>query len=132
MLRAILALLFIGIVGSAIFPSKVVEPAPLSEEARLAKVAKDAQDARLLVAMRAGRTIKNSLRDPESLKFQTIAANDDASVVCYIYRAKNGFGGMNLEHAVLVGDKISNSPKIWKKNCSAEQLHDVTNARAGI
>lgn len=135
MRKAILILIFAAMVISAFAPDKadgIAQADPLTKE-ELAKQAEEAaRDNRLTKAMHAGRVIKNSLRDPDSLKWQTIRTNDDATVLCYVYRARNGFGGMNLEHAAVVGTSISTSAKVWKRNCQDKNLHDVTGARHGI
>jgi hypothetical protein len=48
----------------------------------------------------AAKALNGSLRNPDSLSFEQILVNSDGSVICMTYRAKNGFGGMNVEHVV--------------------------------
>src|SRR5690606_21641937 len=64
-----------------------------------AKAKNDAERAREEAAfqktVKVASVVKQSLRDPDSLIWESIRANDDASVICLEYRARNGFGGMN-------------------------------------
>jgi hypothetical protein len=69
-------------------------------------------------------TVKASLRNPESVKWELIAANDDASVVCIQYRAQNGFGGMGREITVYANGITSQSVAAWNKHC-AKRLNDM-------
>jgi len=129
MLRAILALIFLGMVGSALFSKDENQaPTPLSEKEVAAQEARRVEDARRQAVINAARSIKSNLRDPDSLKFQTIVANDDASIMCFAYRARNGFGGMNLEHATIVDNTIYKTSKVWNKHCAKKDLHDLTRA----
>ena len=73
-------------------------------------------------------SIKKSLRDPKSLEFETIFADDMASIVCVQYRARNGFGGMNSEIAVAFDNKISKETNIWNKKCVNQPLKNFKHA----
>lgn len=77
------------------------------------------------------KTIKGNLRDPSSVEWEAIRANDDASVICLQYRAKNGFGGFSREIAVLAQDKASTDKKAWNKHCTGPLL-DLKHARVAI
>ncbi|MCU4120942.1 hypothetical protein [Variovorax sp. N23] len=82
-------------------------------------------DARFDLAFASAKAVKSTLRDPDSLKWEFIGVNDDATVACLKYRAKNGFGGMNGEFAVIANGKATRSAADWKKHCSAP-LHEET------
>lgn len=69
--------------------------------------------------------IKHSLRDPDSLEWDKILSNADGSVLCFVYRAKNGFGGMNQEVTVLANNEYRNDVKAWKKNCRSSSMIDM-------
>lgn len=82
--------------------------------------AKKAADARQYsAAAQLSRDLRKLMRDPESLQFDILAVNDDASVVCAGYRSRNGFGGMNREFLVATQDKTSQSATDWNKYCTA-------------
>ena len=69
-------------------------------------------------------SVKANLRNPESVKWESISANDDASVVCVQYRAQNGFGGMNREIVVYAKGKVSQSAAVWNRHCT-KPLNDM-------
>jgi hypothetical protein len=77
-------------------------------------------------AVADGVSLKQSLRDPDSLVFEKILASDDGNVVCVTYRARNGFGGMNRDHAVFNGGPGTTSAAPWRKHCAHVMLNDVT------
>jgi hypothetical protein len=80
----------------------------------------------------AARAVKASLRNPDSLSFEQILANDDGSVICLTYRAQNGFGGMNVEHVVFKDGDPSQSHASWRANCAHKMLNDVTAVQSMI
>lgn len=68
--------------------------------------------------------VKRSLRNPDSLKVESVLVTD-ALAVCATYRAQNGFGGMNREQAVMNSAQtkvLSNSEKgfaaLWNHECA--------------
>ena len=89
------------------------------------------RESRFRVAVALLKSVKSSLRDPESFAVEFVGVNEDATVACVEYRAKNGFGGMNKEFAVYAKDKISQSPELWNKHCRAN-LHDMKHARLAL
>jgi len=64
------------------------------------------------------------MRDPESVRWQNIFTNDDGTIVCVAYRARNGFGGMNLEHATFANKQISTANAAWNKHCTNGQAEE--------
>lgn len=71
------------------------------------------------------KLVKNALRDPASVQWESVRVNDDGSLVCLVYRATNGFGGMNLAPAVSIGGKISTDGDVWNKHCKGKTLFDL-------
>jgi DNA-directed RNA polymerase subunit RPC12/RpoP len=61
--------------------------------------------------------LKKSLREPESFDVEAAFANQDASVICIQYRARNGFGGMNVEFIVAANKRIYPDAAAWGKYC---------------
>lgn len=80
----------------------------------------------------SAKALKASLRNPGSLDFDEILANEDGSVICMTYRAQNGFGGMNLERVVFRDGKPSQTRASWRANCANKMLFDVTNVESMI
>lgn len=119
-------------------------PKPVTAEEKAAETAKDAaekqasadrekkaaqekaqDDRRFQSAALLARSIKDAARDPDSLVWESILANDDASVVCFRFRAKNGFGGMNREVATFANGKLSQTAGAWNKHCAGKSLNDM-------
>ncbi len=93
--------------------------------------AKQVSEARFQRTVAAGKLVKSTMRDPDSLVWETISANEDASIMCFEYRAKNGFGGMNREFVVITNKGASQKPDAWNKNCT-KPLYDLKHARRAI
>lgn len=106
----------------ALTPSPALPPPPTPEE--VARKAREA--AQLDQAMTGALYIKARLRNPDSLVWERIIATSDGSTVCYVYRAQNGYGGMNREAKVMVGTKISADTRNIKGHCKAEGFTDIT------
>lgn len=77
-------------------------------------------------------TIKRSLREPESVQWETIMANDDGSVMCFLYRARNGFGGMTRESVSFANGKASKEAAHWNKHCANKPLNDLIHVRQAL
>lgn len=119
----------LGVIGAVNAPSNSQESSGVAKaktpEQTAEEKAKIERYARVQVA---ASQVKNILRDPDSLKWEAILANDDASVICMQYRAKNGFGGMNREQLTVFKDRFYKEAAIWNKNCAKKSLHDMTDA----
>lgn len=83
---------------------KQAEMVKAEQEAdRLAKTKK--KKSREDDSFRALSFLKRSLRDPDSFVMENFLANDDASLICIVYRAKNGFGG--YQRSIATFDKMT-------------------------
>lgn len=107
------------------------ETAEQHAEKIAAAVAKQVSEARFQRTVAAGKLVKAAMREPDSLVWETILANDDASVMCFEYRAKNGFGGMNKEYVVITDKATSQKPEAWNKHCLRD-MYDLKHARRAI
>jgi DNA-directed RNA polymerase subunit RPC12/RpoP len=101
-----------------------------AQKAELAqKAEKDKADAilnnRIKAAAIAAQSIQQSARNPQSVSWEGILANDDASVICFELRAQNGFGGMNLEQIAVIKGVIKTSDAAWNNNCIHRKMFDV-------
>lgn len=110
--------------GSNSTSTPAVPPPPVKTAEQIA--AEEAEKTRGVRAVFVATAIKHGLRDPESLKWQSIGVNDEATVVCAEYRARNGFGGMNVEHTVYAKGKMSNDAASWKRHCAGKSFNDLT------
>lgn len=100
-------------------------PAPVSAEVLQERIA-------LAKTIRILKAVKSNMRDPDSLTWVSIMTNTDASVICLEYRARNGFGGMNLEHGTYANGKYNVTAKAWNKNCANKPLNDMMKARYAV
>jgi hypothetical protein len=88
-----------GLLAVAKLSSIPPAPPPSPAEAKAAR-ARDAADVIAAIEIRA---VRRALRDPASFDPISVGGNADASRLCMIYRARNGFGGMTIEAMALQG-----------------------------
>jgi hypothetical protein len=69
--------------------------------------------------------LRSAMRNPASFEMVSVLQMPDKTV-CYAYRAQNGYGGLNLEHAVLTskgqllaGDTDARRTA-WNRNCASK------------
>jgi hypothetical protein len=110
-------------------PSATSAPAsakasPQADEAA-AKEKKNSDRAWRAVAAMA--TIKQGLRNPASVQWGEIRADETGNTVCIEYRAQNGFGGLNLERATAIGPSLSTRVEDWNNHC-VQSLYVVSQA----
>lgn len=110
---------------SAAAAQEAAEKQARAEQERKAELAKAQEDRRFQFTVLLAKAIKDAARDPDSLVWEDISANDDASVVCFKFRAKNGFGGMNREVAAFANGKMSQTAGAWNKNCAGKTMNDL-------
>lgn len=93
------------------------------------RTAEAAENARREVAFQRTvavvKRLKQNLREPDSVVWEQIYANDDATTICITYRARNGFGGMNRESVVIANGKASQEPAAWNRHCANKALRDM-------
>ncbi len=112
-----------GTVSSA--PGAAASAAPLA--------AKKTNDEIGGMAIVAGESLKKAMRDPDSLSIDRAFGRTEkhgVTYVCVEYRGRNGFGGMDREHAVfsLVGG--DQSAHAWNKYCTGDK--DFTEVTATV
>lgn len=111
-----------GVQGPSDNASGVQHPSDhVSREAELNSLVKAAETAhakQMNFAMEAGRALHASMRDPDSLVIDDGRVNDDATLVCVEYRARNGFNGMNREFIAYDGNgKPHQNAGYWNAHC---------------
>ncbi|MBI1327862.1 MAG: hypothetical protein GC136_09505 [Alphaproteobacteria bacterium] len=75
-----------------------------------------------------GNSIKANSRDPKSLEWITILANQDGSTICFKYRGRNGLGGISVQNTVIVKDSLQKASNAWNQHCTKEGVEDVGNS----
>jgi hypothetical protein len=84
------------------------------------------QELRTKLVVLVARGLKENLRNPSTADWVSVLANDDASVVCIVLRAQNGFGGMSVDNYTFSNDKFSESASVWNRRCAGRQMNDLT------
>ena len=64
---------------------------------------------------------KRNLRDPDSVIWESVLTNQNGTTGCFIYRARNGFGGMNREQIAIHMNAVVD----WNKHCKNETLYNI-------
>lgn len=113
--------------NSDLDPNEPVDPALVAAE----KARKEKEERQFQKVAGMAMTIKKAMRDPDSLTWESIRANDDASIVCFEYRAKNGFGGMNKEMAIVANGKADQKASSWNKHCT-QPLTDMMKVKYAL
>jgi hypothetical protein len=97
-------------------------PTPETPEQIAVKKKKDEAIQRASIGAIA---LKKATREPEDFKLESAFVIENTGVVCYNYREKNEFGGVNIGSAVLSADgkqlKIyeeTGFSKLWNKECA--------------
>ena len=123
----------IGIAFGGVFALGVVGQlvaGPGGGQGAQAESAQDKQTKqRDYAAYLSAKALKASLRNPDSLAFQYIHANEDGGVICIKYRAQNGFGGTNLGYVVFKNGAPSQKRAMWQANCAHKVLYDLTSVK---
>jgi hypothetical protein len=88
-------------------------------------------DISLTWAAAGAKQLQQSMRNPDSFKLNQVLIMGDGAA-CYDYRAQNGFGGMNVDQAVLSPTgkfKTTDSEgfaALWNRECANKTGDDKT------
>lgn len=92
---------------------------------------KQEKEARFQLAALGAKSLHDSARNPDAFKLSEVLLMDDGAA-CYTYRAQNGFGGMNVGHAVispkgtLRAEESDGFQSLWNKECARKTGEDQT------
>lgn len=73
-------------------------------------------ETEILRAVRGAKTLRNMMRDPDSfvLESASLVLGKNGYDVCYEYRSRNGYGGMNRAQANLTTkDEVRTGDNAW-------------------
>ncbi len=89
------------------------------------------QDAQITRAAMGAASVIAAARNPDSVKFSRVFVTKDGTA-CYLWRAQNGFGGMNKENAVLLpkAENLSQSVALWNSHCAKKSDSEITDMTA--
>ncbi len=83
-------------------------------------------ETRTSIVLLLARSLKENLRNPASADWVSVNANDDASVVCILLRAQNGFGGMSVDSYTYINGKYREGTSAWNRYCAGKSLYNLT------
>ncbi len=117
-LLAIIAIVISAISGGGTSSQPVSAPTP-------AETAASSRDTiNIQNGVKARRLLIESLRDPDSLSIDNAFATTDG-VICLDFKAKNGFGGMNVSNAIYIPSsgafatsEMKGFAKKWNYGCA--------------
>lgn len=124
-LAVIGVLVLIGVIGSLTEHKSETALSPAE------RVTKQKEEAAFDRAVRGAKALRDSMRDPDSFKLSEALIMPDGTI-CYEYRARNGFGGMNFGHAALSPtgqfrtDEMEGFRALWNKRCANKTGTDKT------
>lgn len=78
------------------------------------------------------RRLKNSMRDPDSFALSSVRLMEKSEAICFEYRARNGYGGMNVGHAALSTtekfktDEMPGFVSLWNSDCAHKAGTEVS------
>jgi hypothetical protein len=109
------------------FPTASTASAP-AVQSRTEKREKHRFDVTTAVAS----TLKQSMDNPNSLVWETILADDDASIICLEYRVKDVRGEYSREYITYAYGRTSETPEDWNKHCAGKKLNDMIRVRDAV
>lgn len=108
------------------YVSQSVAASASSPENRARVKAEEEHKVRLMMTHLLMEDAKRTLRNPDSVVWESAFASADATVVCIEYRAQNGFGGMNREFVVGVKGRVTyNNSAKWNRHCTKSMFNTV-------
>lgn len=75
---------------------------------------------------------RKTLKDPSSVVWEKVSANEDATIICIEYQAKNSYGNMNKEFISFIKRVPSREEETWNKHCRNPDLIDMSDAAKAI
>lgn len=127
---AFLGIVIIAAMSSIFSPSSDSSAAKQEPQTPEQVAAKKKEDEAVQRAMIGAMTLKKTMRDPDSFKLESALVIDGSGVVCYDYRARNGFGGMNAGHAVFTTKTFKTNDmdgftRLWNRECADKRGFEV-------
>lgn len=126
----IAGLLVVFGIKASIESSRPPPPAPTKTAEQIAEDA--AKERRFLVVAVTAKKMKNAMREPESVEWIYMGADEKAEVVCLRYRARNGFGGMSVETMTVTTREAGPEAALWNRHCTGGGLFDMLYVRNAI
>jgi hypothetical protein len=124
----LVVVLFVGVLGEIIDAvTRSVDTDPSSRAAEAENGERTARAAKGAVMLRSAMRNSDSFQLASALFMST-------GTVCYTYRAQNGFGGLDVGHAVLTSTGLIKTgesdgfPTLWNQKCAKKMGQETVNA----
>lgn len=114
---------FLGVCVISGIMSTVNPPEPLTVEEKAKKELEDKRNVNVGLYL---ASLKARLRDPTSFSLENASTNDDGTIVCFSYRARNGFDGYSRERVAFAPNGGSSLPSIVRTLCRDKDMRDYT------
>jgi hypothetical protein len=120
--KIFLVLLGVGVLGAGItsLTNPPIQPTPQQ------RAETSAAEQRNMNIVLYARSLKAAARNPQSVEFDRVIANGDGTLVCFDYRAQNGFGGMTKERTAFAPNGGSQERRVVRTICSDKAMQDIT------
>ena len=122
--RGIVAIIVV-VAAIAIVIAKVRDAEKAAEERAAEKKKAELLALRSSSVQAAAQTLKQNLKDPDSLKWKTVLSNDDGTVLCLEYRTRN-HSGFYVPRSLTVAEGTTlPGADAWNEHCPNHQLYDM-------
>lgn len=89
-------------------------------QAEAERARRQASGRRAALAQLVTGAVKKTLRDPDSLRWEEVLISEDATIACLTFRARNGFGGMNIQSITFAGGTFHEDDSAWNRHCASQ------------
>lgn len=117
---------FGALISAVMAPEKGSEASSETSLEGSAKLANNRDKERNVNIVMYAKSLKAVARNPESLEYEQVLTNEDGQLVCFHYRAQNGFGGTNREWVAFSPAGGSTDNATVKMICRDKVMKDVT------
>jgi hypothetical protein len=125
----VLAVIIFAVI-SAVYRSNTAPDVPAKTPFQIEQEAATERTFQAVVAVL--QAIKKSAREPDSIAWSEIIANNSGTVICVDYRGKNGFGGVSSEQVVVVSGEIKQGKKDWNRHCVGSSMVQMKHAARAV
>lgn len=98
----------------------------MNPTATYTKAGDDIEDRQKLVVTALAAALKRGMNDPDSMEWDLVTANDDGTVVCAEFRARNVFNALIAKKLAVVNGNSTEDASIWNRRCAGKPQHDLT------
>jgi hypothetical protein len=98
----------------------------MNPTASYTKAGDDIEDRQKLVITALVSSLKRGMNDPGSMEWRLVTANDDGTVVCAEFRARNAFNALIAKHLAVISGIATEDAATWNRRCAGKPQHNMT------